>query len=110
MGIRHVKLKVFLPEQKKPLQYTHRAKPGMVFADAGIDQILDDVADNLEQRWPELEFRLVQVGIASYNFIYAGRKHPHGDNENVQVRGITHTPETSREMLAPTRPLMDPAC
>jgi hypothetical protein len=38
--------------------------------------MLDQYADFLEKKYPFWEFRLVQVGPAAFNFIYAGLKEP----------------------------------
>ena len=47
-----------------------RAAPGKAYTEADIDDLLEKVADDLERRLPKEEFSLVQVGPASFNFVW----------------------------------------
>jgi hypothetical protein len=46
------------------------ANPGHGFNEEGIDNLLEKVADDLERRLPNEQYSLVQVGPASFNFVW----------------------------------------
>jgi hypothetical protein len=46
------------------------ARPGLVFKDGDIEQLLDDVANEIELQYPGKDFRMVQVGPTAFNFIF----------------------------------------
>jgi hypothetical protein len=66
-----VAMKVFLAGREKPVTRTYRAGPRSRFTSAGVDTLLEEVADHLEATFPDQEFRLVQIGPAAFNFVAA---------------------------------------
>jgi hypothetical protein len=51
-----------------------KPKPGHHWNDAGVDEILDWVGDQLEKRYPGEEFRIAPAGPGCFNFIHAGKR------------------------------------
>jgi hypothetical protein len=51
-----------------------KAPKGKCWGEAAIQQILTDTADALERELPDEEYRIVEVGPSSFNFVWAGHK------------------------------------
>jgi hypothetical protein len=49
---------------------TFKAQPGHGFSETGVDDLLERIAADLEKRFPREEFGLVQVGPASFHFVW----------------------------------------
>jgi hypothetical protein len=70
-----LRLKVFGVDNK-----THTArmlkprKRGSYWKDDGVDKILHQVATDLETRFPQYEYKLVQVGAFAFNFVFVGTR------------------------------------
>jgi hypothetical protein len=52
------------------------AAQGKVYSEADIDDLVERVAEDLERRLPQEEYSLVQVGPASFNFVWRGSRVP----------------------------------
>lgn len=52
----------------------HRARPGHGISEEAIDKRLEQVADQIEKRFPGHEYRMVEVGEAQFNFVWIGRR------------------------------------
>ena len=73
--------RVVIPGQKDIVWRSHApARRG--YSEAGLDKMLDQVADHLEKRFPTIEFRVVELAPNRVNFIYAGRKESMTTNLN----------------------------
>jgi hypothetical protein len=70
--VKTVHLKVVLPD--KVIKQTARAAVGRGYTPENVDKILEDFAEKLEKAYPLIEFRLVPVGKAAFNFICNGEK------------------------------------
>lgn len=70
--VKSVHLKVILPD--KVVRQTVRAGAKKGYSAENIDQILEDFAAKLEKAYPLIEFRLVPIGKAAFNFICNGEK------------------------------------
>lgn len=51
-----------------------QAPPHRLFTEASIDGAVENFGMDLEKAYPNSEFRLVQVGPAEFNFIWAGTR------------------------------------
>jgi hypothetical protein len=51
-----------------------KAAAGQGFNDHGIEGLLERIVDDLEKRFPAEDFTVVQVGPASYNFVWKGKR------------------------------------
>lgn len=54
--------------KEKPTGDNHNT-PHMLFTEKGVDHILQEVSDKLEKELPELDFRLVELGVGEFNLI-----------------------------------------
>lgn len=86
--IKQIDIKVLLP-RKRAFKKAVRSPNGKVFTEQGIDNVLEQVAGNIERAHPGFEFRMVQVGKAAYNFVFAGVKQEIIDNALAAVQGKT---------------------
>jgi hypothetical protein len=78
---REMRVTVVLPGQKDVVWRNH-AKPKHGWSKADLDGMLDKVADSVEQRYPSIEFRLVELAPNDFKFIYHGKKERMGENLN----------------------------
>lgn len=69
-----VKVRVFTPGNKQSKLQLVRAGNKKGFTSEGVDHVLDSACTWLEQRWPDQEFRMVQVGPTQYNFVHVGER------------------------------------
>lgn len=65
-----LRLKVFGVENKDFTLRMIKPKHGKYWDAAGVDNILDHVATDLEERFPNHEYKLVQVGKFAFNFVF----------------------------------------
>lgn len=64
-----VAMKIFPVGAAKPITRTYRAGPRCRFTAAGVDKVIEEIADHLEANFPDQEFRLVPIGPAAFNFV-----------------------------------------
>ena len=68
-----VEVLIILPSGRRARR-VWKAPPHQGFREGGIDQILENVNAELEQRFPEMEFRLAQRGSNAFTIAYVGLK------------------------------------
>lgn len=69
-----LRIKVFnVGNRGSTLRY-FKAKAGKGWNDDGIDEMLDSIATDLETRFPNEEFKLVEIGSNGFNFVHVGAK------------------------------------
>lgn len=68
MIIRTIKMKVFLPGNKKAMTLRTVAEPGHHFTAANIERILAEFVEKLDAAMPD-RYRMVQIGRAEFNFV-----------------------------------------
>lgn len=71
---KRVAVKVFHPGNRKHSSKIYSASVGKMFNPGGIDELLAQIAANIEREYPTQEYRLAQVGPAAYNFVHLGEK------------------------------------
>lgn len=71
---RRVIVKVFDAAGTMTAHRILRAKPGHGIGAEGIEGILFQVADELEAKYPDDDFRLVPIGEAQFNFVWRGKR------------------------------------
>jgi hypothetical protein len=71
---KRVTVKIIPPNDSKPYKWYWRAPAGQFYSPANIDEILEKVVEHLENKFPQWEFKLVELGPTSYNFVYAGER------------------------------------
>ena len=70
---RDMRVTVCLPEQKDIVWRNHaKARHGWTVEQ--LNEMLEKVADSVEQKFPSIEFRLVELAPNDFKFIYSGRK------------------------------------
>jgi len=69
---KRVRVKVFLPGNKKHGTVIYKSQSGKGYHATGIDELLDNIATRLEQVYPGEEYRLVALAPDSFNFVHAG--------------------------------------
>ena len=74
MIINKIRVKFFTAGNKRSATNTIRAGKGKMFTPQGIEHCLSKLADGLEARCPDDEFSCVQIGPASYNFVWVGKR------------------------------------
>ena len=78
-----VLMRVFNIGNKGSYVTRHRARPGHVITEEAVDKLLDQVADQIEKRFPEQEYEMVEVGEAQFNFVWRGRREAPAGQEAV---------------------------
>lgn len=69
-----VEVRVFNIENKGSYLTRHRARPGHIIAEDVVDKLLDQIADQIEKRFPGHDYQMVEVGEARFNFVWRGRR------------------------------------
>jgi len=69
---KHIEFKVFVGGKIFPIKFT--ANPGKMFNQANIDHELERVAAYIEEKFPNLEFRMVELLPNRFNFIAVGQR------------------------------------
>lgn len=70
-GLRTITLTTVLPKGKR-VRRNFIAGPGQAWTEGGLEDLLDQYADTLAQKFPGVEFRLVEVKHSEqFNFIHA---------------------------------------
>ena len=65
-----LRIRVFAPENKSSSLITLKAAPGKGYVDADIENILEQVAEQLETNRSREDFEMVQVGPGQFNFVW----------------------------------------
>lgn len=73
-AVKRVRLRVFNIFNDGHTTRILHAGPGKAYTEQGVDDILERVAADLERRFPQDEFSFVQVGPASFNFVWRGKR------------------------------------
>jgi hypothetical protein len=69
-GLRTITLVLVLPRGKR-IKKNFVARAGQAWTQSGVDQLLDEFSENLAQRFPAIEFRLVEaIPSQQFNFIH----------------------------------------
>ena len=70
---RDMRVTVCIPEQKDIVWRNHaKARHGWTLEQ--LNEMLEKVADSVEQKFPSIEFRLVELAPNEFKFLYSGRK------------------------------------
>jgi hypothetical protein len=78
--IRNIKVKIYPPDEKtggvskQHKLHIIKAPPGRHFTDKGILNEIEVIINEIETKFPTLEFKLVCIGKNAYNIIYIGLK------------------------------------
>jgi hypothetical protein len=72
--LRQIEVRVIIG--KKSYRHRFHANDAHHYTEENVDGCLEAVANSLEKRFPLLEFRMVQLGSARFNFICTGNKKP----------------------------------
>lgn len=67
-----LRIKVFAKGNKTSTLRVLKPTAGKGWNEKGVDTILDKIAEDLEQRFPTEEFRLVELERNVFNFVHAG--------------------------------------
>lgn len=67
-------VKVFTPHNSGSHNSRTHAKPGRAFSKANIQEMLDDVVDQLDMKYPEHEWRMVELAPNKFNFVWVKQK------------------------------------
>ena len=78
---RDMKVSVCLPDQKD-IVWRKNAGPKRGWTADQLSEMMEKVADSVEQRYPTIEFRLVELAPNDFKFIYHGRKKTMNENLN----------------------------
>ncbi len=65
-----MKAKIFFPGNHKHVVKEHRAPVGKGITEEGMSSWLKVLADAIEKQFPHHEYRLVQIGSWSFNFVW----------------------------------------
>ena len=84
-----VELKIIIAEFEQTKHF--HAKPNMAYTSNDIDQMLLIFADQIEKTYPQIEFRMVQIGPNKFNFIAEGVR----DGNERDARGSGDPPSRS---------------
>lgn len=52
------------------------AGPGKAYTEDNIEALLEKIAEDLDQRLPQEEYSIIQVGPQSFNFVWQGKRAP----------------------------------
>jgi hypothetical protein len=73
-SIRCVHVKIFAPHNRGFGRKVFRASPHCFFTEKGIDDLLEKVAEWIEQLHPEHEYSMVQIAADQFNFVWRSEK------------------------------------
>ena len=65
-----IRIRIFNEENRGSTLRTLHAEPGKGFTEKTVDNILDQVAEDLERRFPVHEYSLVPLGQGHFNFVW----------------------------------------
>lgn len=67
---KQVRIRVFGVENKTRTTRTFTAPPGKGYNHEGIGELLDGIADDLDTRFPQDEWRMVDLAPNKFNFVW----------------------------------------
>ena len=70
----NIRVRIFMPGNKRSIQKTFSAGPGRVWNAEGIEAQLMHTAGQIENFHPGHEYRLVPIGPAKFNFVWIGER------------------------------------
>lgn len=87
--VKHIDVKLFDPTNKRVIRRVRlRAPRGRHFTEIGITQALLDLADIVDRELPGHDYRPVQTGASTYNFVWdGGEKETNESIEQTQAAG-----------------------
>lgn len=80
-----INIRVFSEHNAGSQLFRQRARPGQGFTEEAVDEFLERVADQVEQRFPQFEYSLVRLGQAHFNFVWKGYRKAPGTQEAAQA-------------------------
>lgn len=78
-------VRVFTPGNKDSFVMRHKARAGHVITQAAVDILLDRVTDQVDKRFPDDEFRFVDLGDAHFNFVWHAKREAPGTQERAEA-------------------------
>ena len=78
---KRVTIRTFNVENRGSFVRTFRARPGNGYSEKNIEKLLEQVAEQIERRFPGHEYELVELGEARFNFVWRGRQQPSPSQE-----------------------------
>jgi hypothetical protein len=72
--LKRITVRIIPSEECEPERIVQRAPANKGFTADGIEQILEAAEKYAEKRYPNADFRLVEIGPGAFNFIYAGER------------------------------------
>lgn len=106
-ALRYIDVKIILPRRK---QKRHRfiCRPGQAFNGKMVSDQLDKVAGWLEQTYPGIDFRLVEVGLGTFNIIHpAAEKRPDVKTSSSDRQGIGTDGDSGDNRVGPVGAIGD---
>jgi DivIVA domain-containing protein len=76
-------VKIFDRENSGYTVRKFHADPGKGYSADEVDRFLDALATDLEKRFPEDEFGMVEVAPSVFNFVWRGKRQPQTGPERV---------------------------
>lgn len=70
MVIKCLRLRIFSPKNKVGTTKHVYAGKGKKFTQVGVDDILQQIADGLEKKYPGEEYECVEIGDGAFNFVW----------------------------------------
>lgn len=72
--LKSVRLRVFNVENHGHTTRVLRAGAGNGYPEGTVDRILEEVTDDLDRRFPDDDFEMVQVAHDAWNFVWRGKR------------------------------------
>jgi len=82
---RVIYIRVFGEHNAGSRLFKNHARPGHAFTEATVDRWIEDVADQVEKRFPNFEYELVPLGQAHFNFVWRGYRKASRTQEAAQA-------------------------
>jgi hypothetical protein len=93
-----MRVTVCLPGQKD-IVWRHHAQARRGWTEAQLDEMLAKVTDSVEQKYPTIEFRLVELAPNDFKFIYHGKRGTMAENLNVCPE-VARAPKIATDVCA----------
>lgn len=72
--LKTIRVKIFDPGNKQGAPLIIRAPNGRQFTEKGVAAHLDNIANQLETRYPKDEFRMIELTGGQFNFVHQGER------------------------------------
>lgn len=72
--LKRITVKVFAPGNKQSTLQAFMAQSGEGITPEGIENILNDIAEQIDKHWPDEEYGLVAMGQGAFNFVWRKKK------------------------------------